>query len=296
LTEPGTTDTLIAIGKSGGKRCKGHTKKPSPGKPLVSIVTVVLNDRTGLQKTIESVLNQTYDNIEYLVIDGGSTDGTTELLKTYDDRIDYWISEPDQGISDGFNKGISLATGEIVGIINAADWYEDDAVRIIVDEFLSSGTDIVHGTMQFWDGERKGDFVSANADLIYREMTLNHPASFVRRACYDKIGSFRTDFLLAMDYEWFLRARIRGLRFVFVESCLANMMKNGVSDKFWRSGLLEVLRAKQINNPRTVNYFYWIWQNVKGTVSHFLERWGMRWPIRYYHGHMSNVRKEKRDS
>lgn len=92
----------------------------------ISIVTVSYNAAKTIEQTIKSVINQTYSNIEYIVIDGGSTDGTVDIIRKYEDRIAYWVSEPDGGIFDAMNKGIKVATGEVVGIINSDDWYEHD--------------------------------------------------------------------------------------------------------------------------------------------------------------------------
>ena len=118
--------------REGGLRTKGYFKRSydeasalsdnSP-LPLVTIITVVFNGEKYLQQTIQSVINQTYDNVEYVVIDGGSTDGTVDIIRKYEDKIDYWVSEPDQGIYDAMNKGIQLAGGEIVGLINSDDCY-----------------------------------------------------------------------------------------------------------------------------------------------------------------------------
>jgi glycosyltransferase involved in cell wall biosynthesis len=294
LTALGEIDMQSTRRITGGQRLSGLFKVSSPMKPLVSVLTVVLNDRSGLEKTIESVLAQTYENIEYIVIDGNSTDGSVDMIRTCEERIDYWVSEPDEGISDAFNKGIRLATGDIVGIINAGDWYEPNAVRNVVNMFLTADADIVHGKMQMWEMGIKSELVSANAEMLIWEMTLNHPATFIRRECYEKIGYYNTDFHYAMDYEWALRAKTRDLKMIFVESCLANMNRGGVSNRFWRKGLREVLKAKQVNNPGVANYLYFIWQNIKGTVSIALDHCGMRWLIRYYHGHLSNVKKEWR--
>ena len=125
--------------EEGGLRIKGYFKKSIQSKPLVTIITVVLNGEDYLEQTIKSVINQTYDNIEYIVIDGGSRDKTKDIIKLYDSVIDYWVSEEDKGISDAFNKGISLATGEIIGILNASDWYENDAVETIVLSLKKGG-------------------------------------------------------------------------------------------------------------------------------------------------------------
>ena len=103
----------------GGLRSKGYFKKNGEKTLLVTVVTVVFNDAEHIEETINSVINQTYDNVEYLVIDGGSTDGTLDILGKYDDQIDYWVSESDKGIYDAMNKGIDLATGEWLNFMNS---------------------------------------------------------------------------------------------------------------------------------------------------------------------------------
>ena len=113
--------------------------------PLISIITVSYNAVKTIEDTILSVINQTYPNIEYIIIDGGSTDGTLDIIKKYQDKITYWVSEPDKGIYDAMNKGIAKANGELIGIINADDWYELDAVQNVVLEFNNTRPAIYHG-------------------------------------------------------------------------------------------------------------------------------------------------------
>lgn len=113
----------------GGLRTKGYFKKSYKDKPLVSIITVVLNGEKYLEETILSVLNQTYDNVEYIIIDGGSTDGTLDIIKKYEHAIDYWVSERDRGIYDTMNKGITVASGEWIELLNAGDFYESGAIH-----------------------------------------------------------------------------------------------------------------------------------------------------------------------
>src|SRR6187399_1640486 len=152
-------------------------------KPLVSIITVAYNADPFIEKTIQSVLSQTYSPIEYIIIDGGSTDNTVNIIKGYSNRIAYWCSEKDNGISDAFNKGLSKATGDIIGIINADDWYENDTVERVVNDFGNS--DIVYGDLQIWKGKQKDFIQKGDHSLLTREMTVNHPTVFVKKSCYE---------------------------------------------------------------------------------------------------------------
>src|ERR1700742_4639960 len=113
----------------GGLRLKGIKKQSEIDNPLVSVVTVVYNGAKHLEQTINSVLNQSHKNVEYIIIDGGSTDGTLDIIKRYEDKIDYWQSERDGGIYFAMNKGVSLAKGELIGILNADDFYLLDTAK-----------------------------------------------------------------------------------------------------------------------------------------------------------------------
>ncbi|HEX5026205.1 MAG TPA: glycosyltransferase family 2 protein, partial [Agriterribacter sp.] len=119
--------------------------------PLVSIITIVYNGEKFIEKCIQSVLDQSYPNIEYIVIDGGSSDHTVDIIERYTASIKHWISEKDKGISDAFNKGLKRATGEIVGMINADDWYEPNTVEKIVQEI--DDFDIVYGDLRLWKND-----------------------------------------------------------------------------------------------------------------------------------------------
>jgi glycosyltransferase involved in cell wall biosynthesis len=214
--------------------------------PVISIITVVLNAKDDLVKTIESVLRQTYANIEYIVIDGGSTDGTVEIIKQYQNRISYWVSEPDKGISDAFNKGIAAATGQVVGILNAGDRYQPDTIETIAREYQNvqqKNSFLCTGDLYIaeWDTTFKADKNYA-LKLPFMMPVLNHPACFVAREIYNTIGRFNTDIKIAMDFEFLKRCHKAGIRIQCIDKLLVTIDGFGVSEKrYWR-GYAEVLK------------------------------------------------------
>ena len=120
--------------------------------PLISVITVSYNAVTTIEQTILSVINQTYSNIEYIIIDGGSTDGTVDIIRKYADRIAYWVSEPDKGIYDAMNKGTKKANGEYIAFLNSDDWYELDAVSIIA-QFADGKNDLISGIIKLYKND-----------------------------------------------------------------------------------------------------------------------------------------------
>jgi len=199
-------------------------------RPLVSIITVSLNSEEHIEQTIESVSGQSYDNIEYIVVDGGSEDSTVDILRKHQDRITCWISEPDNGIYDAMNKGIALCRGEMIGMINSDDWYLPTAV----EEIVKAATDHAKAGVFF------GDLLVCYKDSSYmetlkgslagltRDMTLNHPTVFVKRSSLgDK--AFRTDLRIASDYELMLRLHRSGAVFHYVGKPIACYRTGGKS-------------------------------------------------------------------
>lgn len=263
-------------------------------QPLVSVVTVVRNGVETLERAMQSVLTQEYPRIEYIVIDGGSTDGTLDIIRSRDDRIAVWVSEADAGISDAFNKGIALAHGGIVGILNSDDWYEPGAISAAVDALAKSGADIAYGKLQYWQNDHRTYLVASDASLLEGGMTVGHPTVFVRRACYERFGLFRLDFRQAMDYEWLLRAKIAGARFCFVDRCLANMQGGGIGDRQWRQSQREVARARAMHIPNAsgaISYWTYLgWAITKGTIRRLLDKLGLSMVRRWKHRLMSRIR------
>jgi glycosyltransferase involved in cell wall biosynthesis len=217
----------------GGTRLRGTQLQDGVDRPLVSIVTVVYNGAATLRRTIESVLGQSYDNIEYILVDGGSTDGTVDLIRGYEERIAYWCSGRDKGIYDAMNKGLALCTGQWVGLINADDWYEPDTVeRVVAAVRGNPGANVVHGDiwMSYPNGERSLKRARVSGFLLkYWEMVLNHPSFFVRRSFYAG-RPFDDRLRVSADHKWTYEAfRDAPESFVHLPVPMANFTVGGAS-------------------------------------------------------------------
>lgn len=197
----------------------------SHSKPLVSIVTPSFNKGPFIEETIRSVRNQTYTNIEYIVVDGGSTDETLSILKKYGGLL-KWVSEPDQGQSDAINKGWRMAQGEIIAYLNADDTYTPDAVETVVRYFSDhSDAGVVYGNgiMTDEDGRFLEDGLASEfslRELIYCRDYILQPAVFLRRSVYEKIGGVDEHLHLAMDLDYWIRAGLH-FRMVHIPHTLA---------------------------------------------------------------------------
>ena len=214
----------------------------------VSIITVSLNSDKTIEQTILSVLHQTYQNIEYLIIDGGSTDGTIEIIQKYADRITYFFSEPDKGLYDAMNKGIKKAQGELIGIINSDDWYELDAVETAVSLYSkNSNADVIHGGLRFYENEQ---YSSSYCPKI-KELNLcmiPHPACFISKKTYATHGNYNVKYRIAADYDLVARIYTAKGKFVFINKILANLRMGGVSDIHKDNGMKESNEIKNVYN------------------------------------------------
>lgn len=205
-----------------------------PGKPLVTLITIAWNRGHTIERAINSIVAQTYPSIEYVVVDGGSTDNTLDILRRHDGDITKWISEKDRGISDAFSKGISMASGEIIGFLNSDDQHLPEAVERSVETLLAhpeSGFSFADCT--FYDGSNPAFTIHGDPNysaLLDRTMPLvNHPTMFVRREVYEQFGLFRKHFRIAMDYDFLLRIHRGGVRGIHVPQVLTHMYMGGIS-------------------------------------------------------------------
>jgi len=282
----------------GGRRITSRGRGDDGRKPFLSVVTVNLNCGDQLQKTMESVLQWPAEQVEYIIIDGGSTDGTIDLLRAYDSRLEYWISEPDAGISDAFNKGISLCHGSVIGLLNAGDWYGPDTLPVIQAKFsekATAKTEVLCGKMQFWFGREKSYCTDSISSLLPKDMTVAHPSCFIKSSVYHRFGGFSPEFRLAMDYELLLRFFVNGVVFAHTRAVLTNMQHDGISELNWREALMETHMARKQYQPESFysRGIYLRYLIGRRYVRFFLQSLGLHGCVEFYRKYLAAVKKLK---
>ena len=245
----------MAMGNNPVKEIQG-----SDQNPLVTVVTPVLNEASTIRRCADSVSEQSYRNIEHIVIDGGSEDGTCDIAAAAGARV---FSEPDAGIYDAFNKGVARANGEIIHILNADDYYaHPGAVANVVEHMKRTGAGICHGLVEQIDRYGRvvktvgGDF---NRRQLLRKMRVAHPATFVRADVYQDYGSYSVGFRIAADHEFLLRVWDK-VKVVFLDDVLVRMQLGGVSDLHIERSYRESMAAALINGQGVVRgaaRYYW---------------------------------------
>lgn len=252
----------------GGLRTQGYFKKSYDDKPLISIITVVFNGEKYLEETIQSVINQTYDNVEYIIIDGGSTDGTLDIIKKYKDQIDYWVSEPDGGIYDAMNKGVKLATGMWINCMNGGDAFFDIKVlKNIFSQSIGSSLNIVFGkSVTFYNDYEKLryiDFCSGNKNFYLTKMP-NHQAVFVSRFLYKKL-IYDTRYNFYSDTDYLRRCFVRG-NYKETEAIVSRFELGGISNfyKTYENFKLLVDDSYMISGN-------WLQSHIKHTIKFLLQ-------------------------
>ncbi len=241
-----------------GPSCEDGALRP----PTLSVITVAYNSASTILATLQSVASQTLQGVQHIVIDGASPDGTAALVRAHDKSAVLLVSEADTGIYDAMNKGLRLATGEIVGFLNADDRYaHDDVLARVVAAIHDESLDALFGDVAFFHAETPARLVRRYDSSRFRPERIAwgwmpaHPAAFFRRSVYARVGEFKTDYRIAGDYEWIARAFSRGpLAYRHMAQVLVHMQTGGISTQGWRSTLRlnqEVLRACQENGIAT---------------------------------------------
>ena len=250
----GCSPTTCGAGNEGGLRTKGGGKISIPDKPLLTVITVVFNGAATIEHTICSVIEQTYDNVEYIIIDGGSTDATLDILRKYGNDIDYWVSERDAGLYDAMNKGIALASGDYIGMLKADDFFADPhALEKIAVHLKKSGADAVFSCLDIVDPAdekwivRKYRVSSFSPFMLRIGVMPPHPTFYCRRSCYAKAGPHRTDYRLAADFEMVVRLLLKHhITWEFIDETTVKMRSGGISSSGIKSRWVvnrEIIRA-----------------------------------------------------
>jgi len=199
-------------------------------KPLVSIITVVYNGELTIEKSIQSVQNQSYGNVEHIIIDGGSTDKTVEFIKNYNDVIYYWTSEPDKGIYDAMNKGLKIAQGDFIAILNSDDYYLPNAIELSIQEIEETNSDYSFAEVRYINSKAKICPISPlEQNKIYQEMLYPHVSAVISKKIYDEVGYFDTNFKIAGDHDMALRIHLNNYKYCYVSEVIAELERGGVS-------------------------------------------------------------------
>lgn len=245
----------------------------------VSLITVCYNSSSTIRSTIESVKSQDYPDLEYIIIDGKSNDGTLEIIKSYEGVVSNWISEPDMGLYDAMNKGINLATGDIVGVINSDDFYHrSDSISQVVKAFDKSQADAIYADIRFVNP------INLDKTIRYyssKRFSLNsfkygvmpaHPTFFTYRKYFELYGGYNTSYKISADFELLIRFLYRyKISYYYLPIDLMKMRTGGISTKSWRSNVIinqEDLRACKENGLKT-NYF-WLYSRYFRKIFEFL--------------------------
>lgn len=238
----------------GGLRIKDAGEHSKQCTPNISLITVVFNGAATLEDTIRSVVGQTYGNVEYLIIDGGSTDSTLDVLRRYEGKIDYWASEKDVGIYDAMNKGIALSSGEIIGFINADDFYaKPEVLARVAEVFADPDIDACYGDLCYVRQADSSVVVRYWKSSEFSPTTFEkgwcppHPTFFVRRAIYERCGKFDLSYKIAADVELMMRFLEKyRIRSRYIPEVLVEMRMGGTTNQSLSNILKqnrEILRA-----------------------------------------------------
>ena len=256
------SDSYISAKVEGGRRTQGNPRKVSGEQPLLTIITVVLNGEATLEDTLRSIIEQTYRNIEHIVIDGGSTDATLAILSKYQNNIDYWVSEKDAGIYDAMNKGITFSTGDYIGMLNADDRFASPvALEKIVLRLMESKADAVFSCLDIIEAGcparimRKYRVSRLSPSLLRIGVMPPHPTFYCKRSCYVQSGLYKTDYRISADFEMMVRLRIvQNISWEFIDEVTVIMRSGGLSSSGFRARITlnrEIVRACRENGLYT---------------------------------------------
>lgn len=253
----------------------------------LSLITVTYNSDKTLAYTIESVLSQSYSNVEYIIVDGASTDQTVDIIKKYEPRFNgtmKWVSEPDKGLYDAMNKGIRMATGDVVGILNSDDFFTtNDILQQVADAFeANKEIDAVYGDVHFVNPDNLEKCVRYYSSKVFRRSLMKiglmpaHPSFYLKKERFEQFGYYKTDYKIAADFEFLLRVIYKGrILTKYMSIDMVAMRTGGASTSGFESRkriMKEHLRAFRENGLRnnvfvlSLRYPYKVWELIKNKL------------------------------
>jgi glycosyltransferase involved in cell wall biosynthesis len=222
--------------------------------PLFTIITVVRNGEQTLERCIKSIKYQTFQDFEYLIIDGASSDKTKKIIKQNSDIVDYSISEEDEGLYFAMNKGLKLARGSYIGILNADDIYSANTLELVQNAIKKNpNCDVIYGAMTYFDKLNQIHFI--HSDELSKRMIF-HPTCFISIDAYKKLGDFNTKYKVAADYDFILRCRNAQKNFLGLENVLVTFSGGGISAKLRFRSIFETaeIQAKYNFEPKYLQF------------------------------------------
>ncbi len=247
----------------------------------ISIITSVYNNKDFIAEAIESVLSQSYDNIEYIVVDGASTDGTVDIVKAYSGKISKFVSEPDNGLYDGLNKGIHLATGDVIGFLHSDDFYlHDQVIEMIANYFQNNNCDGVYGDLIYVDQNHTNKVVRhwKSGEFEYENLKKGwmppHPAFFIKREVYEKYGVFDIGFKISADYNFMLKILSEdGMKVCYLSNVLYVMRTGGVSNKSLKNLFLKSKEDLKALKQNSVGSLLALFLKNISKIPQFFRKW-----------------------
>lgn len=242
-------------------------------QPVISIVTICYNSALGIEETIRSVLSQDYPHIDYVIIDGGSTDGTQKIIEKYHDKLGYFKSEPDEGISDAFNKGVAAAKGDLIVMINSDDKMLPGALRAVAESF-DAQTDVYRGNVVIVNEEsgfRGREIPSMKFPLAPLRIHCAHQGTFITPEAYKRYGGYEKKFRYMMDFDLLTRFYQRGASFKYVDSDIAEFRLGGVSGAAYHKKKYDILHVVTNNGGGRVRAnLYYVYMVLYDVLRHLV--------------------------
>lgn len=252
-------------------------------KPLFSICTPCWNSASTIERTIKSILAQEFKDYEYIIVDGGSTDGTLDIIMKYEPLFEgrmKWKSEPDKGLYDAFNKGVERSNGVYCWNVNADDFIEPTALKSLAEFIRENNWDclpVISGMLNFWDveGNKVLSTLSSNKDnivLCYKRdhIGVPHPATLVPKYIYEKYGAFDTFYKIIGDTDWFHRVYTAGVDFAFFNTIITNMTDGGVSNLYnYKRSVRDRKYYLQKFYPNKIDR---TWRLIRWSISFYLQK------------------------